>query len=313
MAYRGGSYDYPFGFSRSSKRNSGAPGYRAYNLGFRLAMMPSSSNSSSRFDQTALPPGQVAAGTPWRSPQGIEFAYVPSGSFDMGSADGKGDEKPVHRVTISQGFYLGKTEVTQAQWKAVMSANPSKHQGDTLPVEQVPWDEVQEFIRRLNAQSNGVVYRLPTEAEWEYACRAGTIGPYAGDLDAMAWYANNSGNRIIDADRIWRDDYSNYQNRIFDNGTQTHAVGTKQANAWGLYDMHGNVSEWCQDRYDVSYYSNSPVVDPAGVTTGEFRMMRGGSWYNNSPHVSSAARDTGFQRNRFYMVGFRVVAARRTS
>src|SRR5205085_11681819 len=123
-----------------------------------------------------------------QSRAGVEFVWIPAGSFMMGSENGGSDEKPVHRVMISEGFYMGKYEVTQAQWQAVMGNNPSRFKGDNLPVETVSWDDAVSFIAKLNAQNDGYTYRLPTEAEWEYAARAGTTGDYAGDLDAMAWY-----------------------------------------------------------------------------------------------------------------------------
>ncbi|MEO6390517.1 MAG: formylglycine-generating enzyme family protein [Pyrinomonadaceae bacterium] len=209
----------------------------------------------------------------------MDFVYVPAGSFDMGSVDGEADEKPVHRVIISQGFYLGKTEVTQAQWKAVMGANPSKNQGDDLPVEQVSWDDVQEFIRRLNAQSNGVIYRLPTEAEWEYACRAGTTGRYAGDLEAMAWYLSNS-------------------------GSATHPVGQKQPNAWGLYDLYGNVGEWVQDWYGS--YREGEQTDPKRESSGPGRALRGGTFRSRAELLRSSFRGFNTPDSRFSPYGFRL-------
>jgi formylglycine-generating enzyme required for sulfatase activity len=167
------------------------------------------------------------------------------------------DEKPAHRVRITRSFELGKYEITQAQWDVVMGANPSEFKGPDRPVEQVSWNDIQDFLRRLNGRNDGYRYRLPTEAEWEYAARAGTTGPYYGDLDAIAWYGRNSGN-------------------------QTHSVGGKQPNPWGLYDMIGNVWEWCQDWYTNDWYqksAKSPAVDPRGPANGEYRVMRGGSWY----------------------------------
>jgi formylglycine-generating enzyme required for sulfatase activity len=184
---------------------------------------------------------------------GIEMVRVPAGKFTMGSPDGEGeaDEHPQHEVTVSS-FYMGKYEVTQGQWRAVaglpkvkidLKANPSKFDGnDNLPVEQVSWEEAMEFCARLS-RATGKTYRLPTEAEWEYACRALTKGQYAGNLDSMAWYDRNSGG-------------------------STHEVGRKQANGFGLYDMHGSVWEWCMDWYSDSYYSRSPSTDPVGPSTG---------------------------------------------
>src|ERR1043165_6570585 len=178
---------------------------------------------------------------------GIELVWIPANSFMMGSE--YGGEGPVHQVTISNGFYMGKYEVTQAQWQKVMGNNPSYFKGANLPVEQVSWNDAAAFVARLNAQHDGYTYRLPTEAEWEYACRAGTTGDNAGNVDAMAWYGNNSGQARLDATNIWHNDHENYFKRIADNGNQTHPVGRKQPNAWGLYDMQGNVAEWVEDWY----------------------------------------------------------------
>jgi formylglycine-generating enzyme required for sulfatase activity len=159
---------------------------------------------------------------------GMQFVLIPAGEFMMGSNDGRNDEQPVHRVCLTKPFYLGKYEVTQGEWKKVMGNNLSQHKGDPRrPVENVAWDDVQGFINRLNARESGARYRLPTEAEWEYAARAGSISVYSfGDdarqLGAYAWYGDNA-------------------------SSTTHPVGQKLSNAWGLYDMHGNVWEWVQD------------------------------------------------------------------
>jgi formylglycine-generating enzyme required for sulfatase activity len=182
----------------------------------------------------------------------------------MGSPDSdKGrqvsDEKPQHRVRITKPFYLGKYLVTQEQWEAVMGNNPSHFKGPKNPVEQVSWDDCQQFLRQAQREVGvrGGKFQLPTEAQWEYACRAGSTTRYCfGDdesgLGEYAWYDKNSGNK-------------------------THPVGEKKPNAWGLYDMHGNVWEWCQDWYDGGYYANSPTDDPTGP--GSNRVLRGGSWF----------------------------------
>jgi formylglycine-generating enzyme required for sulfatase activity len=220
---------------------------------------------------------------------GIEFVLIPPGSFMMGSTNGGDNEKPVHQVTISQAFYMGKYEVTQAQWQAVMGSNPSNFKDCAkCPVEQVSWDDTQKFIQRLNGMNDGYTYRLPTEAEWEYACRAGTTGDYAGTLSEMAWYSENSGG-------------------------QTHAVGGKQPNAWGLADMHGNVWEWCQDWYHETYYG-APTDGSAWLSGGEqkYRVLRGSSWGNNALLSRSAYRNAFSPRFRHYYVGFRVAAVLRT-
>jgi formylglycine-generating enzyme required for sulfatase activity len=172
----------------------------------------------------------------------------------MGS-DKHNNEKPVHRVTIREGFYMGKYEITQAQWQQVIGNNPSNFKGcDQCPVEEVSWNDAHDFIKKLNAMNDGYTYRLPSEAEWEYACRAGTINDYAGDLDSLAWYRKNSDGK-------------------------THPVGQKQANAFGLYDMHGNVEEWCEDYWHEFYY-RAPIDGSVWLTGGESnsRVLRGGSW-----------------------------------
>ncbi len=196
------------------------------------------------------------------------------------------DAKPIHEVTIAGPFYLGKYEVTQGEWKAVTGSNPSRFEGDDrLPVENVSWDDCQEFIAKLNGRKDGYAYRLPSEAEWEYACRAGTTGDYAGELDEMAWYRNNSGNK-------------------------THPVGKKKPNAWGLYDMHGNVWEWCQDRYHKNY--NGAPTDGTAWEAGSDneRILRGGSWCDSAYYCRSANRLCNSPVVRDNYVGFRLVAAR---
>jgi formylglycine-generating enzyme required for sulfatase activity len=216
---------------------------------------------------------------------GMKFVLIPSGEFHMGSTDGDEDERPVHRVRISQAFYLGQTPVTQAQWVAVMGTNPSRFTGDSQrPVEQVSWEEVQEYVRRLNAQEGGG-YRLPTEAEWEYAAQAGSTTAYGfGDdpaqLQAYAWYEANAG------------------------GT-TQPVGQKQPNAWGLYDMHGNVWEWVQDRYGP--YSAAVVTDPQGPASGSYRVARGGSWNDDAGDCRSADRYHAPPGYRIVCLGFRLL------
>jgi len=228
---------------------------------------------------------------------GMRMALVPAGEFLMGSAnsdsDASSDEKPQHRVRITKPFYLGICEVTQAEYQWVMGTNPSefKADGGQLPVEQVSWNDAQEFCRKLSAlpeeRQAGVVYRLPTEAEWEYACRAGTTSRYAFDepeesLVNYAWYKTNS-------------------------DSKTHPVGTLKPNAWGLYDMHGNVWEWCQDWYDAEYYGTSPIDDPRGPAEGSDRVNRGGSWYYDASHCRSAYRSRlgpGYRRD---FRGFRLV------
>ena len=243
---------------------------------------------------------------------GVELVWVPPGSFMMGSNNGSDDEKPVHQLTIREGFYLGRYEVTQGQWQAVMGNNPSKFKGENLPVERVSWIDVQNFIQKLNAQNDGFIYRLPSEAEWEYACRAGTTGDYTGNLDTMAWYGNNSGRQYLDAAEILRTDSSNYFKRITDNGGQTHPVGQKQPNAFGLYDMHGNVWEWCQD-YWHDNYNGAPTDGSAWLSGGDSsrRVLRGGAWNDCANTLRSAYRYGNPPVSRFNRFGFRLAAVAR--
>lgn len=211
---------------------------------------------------------------------------IAPGRFTMGSNAGDEDEKPVHAVVISRNFWLGQTEVTQAQWAAVMGNNPSYFKGENLPVEQVGLEECLEFCRKLTERERAAgrlspeyAYRLPTEAEWEYACRAGTTSEFAGNLNAMAWQKDNSG------------------------GT-THPVGQKQPNAWGLYDMHGNVWEWCGDFKRT--YTSAEVIDPVGEEAGPYHAYRGGSWFYGAALCRSALRTNGAAGVRGYILGFRV-------
>ena len=224
------------------------------------------------------------AGDTWVNSIGMKFAYIPAGKFLMGSPPDEGgwfSDEVQHEVTISRGFYLGITEVTQGQWKAVMGHNPSWFKGNRLPVERVSWDDAVRFCRRLG-QKEGRRYRLPTEAEWEYACRAESTGPYAGtgNLDEMGWHVGNSGN-------------------------ETHPVGTKQPNAWGLYDMHGNVSEWCRDWYGE--YPRREVRDPAGPSESVARVLRGGSWSYPPRICRPASRSRDERSMRYNDIGFRVL------
>jgi formylglycine-generating enzyme required for sulfatase activity len=210
-----------------------------------------------------------------------KFVRIAAGEFMMGSTDDEDDQKPVHRVRISRDFEMGKYEVTQAQWEAVMGSNPSYFKGAERPVETVSWNDAQAFISKLNQSDSKYQYRLPTEAEWEYAVRAGSKSD-AGDLDAMAWYFRNS-------------------------DSKTHPVGQKQANAWGLCDMRGNVWEWVQDWYDSGYYAQSPPVDPRGPSSGSNRVYRGGSWSGLPGYCRSAFRFDGSPVTRYNDLGFRLV------
>jgi formylglycine-generating enzyme required for sulfatase activity len=225
---------------------------------------------------------------------GMELVWIPAGTFYMGSADGANDEQPVHRVTFSNGFWMGKYEVTQAQWEQVMgNNNPSNFKGENLPVECVSWHDCVAFCAKLTAQErqagklpDGYRFRLPTEAEWEYACRAGTTTKYytgdsGGDLARAGWYYGNS-------------------------GQTTHPVGKKQANNWGLHDMHGNVWEWCADWYDA--YSGAGITDPTVPASGQYRVVRGGSWGSCVANRCRAAYRSSYTPDlRYDDLGVRVV------
>ncbi len=220
----------------------------------------------------------------------IVMCWIPPGDFLMGSPEdeeGRGDDETQHRVKITQGFWLAKTPITQAQWRAVMGKNPSFFRGDNRPVETVSWHDIcgnesrkGGFLGRLNQLASADCrFDLPTEAQWEYGARAGSNGPYAGDLDEMAWYSKNS-------------------------GEETHSVGLKKANGWGLHDMPGNVREWCADWF--AKYNVNAVEDPSGPPLGLGRVYRGGSWNNGANGCRLANR---YNFNPFYTynnLGFRI-------
>lgn len=223
-----------------------------------------------------------------RNSVGMELVLIPAGSFTMGAdqkfEEASDDETPQRRVTMSKPFYLGKNEVTQEQWVAVMGTNPSQFKGPSNPVEGVSWDDVQVFLQTLNASEGSGAYRLPTEAEWEYAARAGSTSQFAfGDeeeqLGEYAWYSVNSGKK-------------------------TRPVGQKRPNAFGLYDMHGCVLEWCADRYGA--YPSGTATDPTGPSVGSYRVFRGGSWGHRAAICRSAYRSGYLPGYRSSCVGFRV-------
>ncbi|MEI7671772.1 MAG: SUMF1/EgtB/PvdO family nonheme iron enzyme [Deltaproteobacteria bacterium] len=223
---------------------------------------------------------------------GMEFVFVKGGCYEMGDTfgGGSGDEKPIHNVCVSD-FYMGKYEVTQRQWQAVMGSNPSKNTSwfgktDNCPVEQVNWNDTQDFIVRLN-EKTGKSYRLPTESEWEYAARSG------GKKEKYAGMSNDSG----------LGDYAWY---IANSGSSTHSVGGKTSNGLGLYDMTGNGWEWCQDWYGEKYYGESPRNNPRGPSSGQYRVLRGGSWDSNQEDVRTATRNWNAPVNRNSSVGFRL-------
>ena len=223
----------------------------------------------------------------------LKLKWIAADIFEMGSPTwepGRGSDERRHLVTLTEGYWLGETEVTQAQWQAVMGSNPSYFKGSSLPVDKVNWHDAMKFCRKLTESERaasrlpeGMVYTLPTEAQWEYACRAGVMGAYAGSLKDMGWYSANSDGK-------------------------THAVGQKLANAWGFYDMHGNVWEWCLD-WSGDYPSGS-VVDPRGARSGIGRVLRGGSWFNFASFCRVAYRGISGQGNRNFYSGFRLALSR---
>jgi formylglycine-generating enzyme required for sulfatase activity len=214
-----------------------------------------------------------------------DFVTVQPGTFRMGCAENDKlcdpDENPQHTVRLTKPFQMAKFEVTQAQWQAVMgAANPSRFKGETLPVENVTFDQVQEFLTRINARSDGFKYRLPTEAEWEYAARAGTTGANSGVLDEVAWYTGNSDGK-------------------------SHPVGQKKPNAWGLFDMEGNVYEWTSDWFFD--YEEDSQTDPKGPETGFEKIPRGGSWESTPKGVRTSNRNVLEPDGASYNIGFRIV------
>jgi len=205
----------------------------------------------------------------------IKMIWVEPGSFMMGNSliDEQG------KVNISKGFWLAETEITQEQWESVMKNNPSHHKGSKLPVDQVSFVDVMKFIEILNKK--GGEFRLPTEAEWEYACRAGTNGAYYGDRDLSVWHSGNS-------------------------GRQSHEVKQKKPNPWGFYDMQGNILEWCSDWYQESIYSIKDQTDPIGPDTGSYHVQRGGQFTGRIRHTEVYDRQRSSPTTRLFFVGFRL-------
>jgi formylglycine-generating enzyme required for sulfatase activity len=246
----------------------------------------------------SLPDGQeIISLTTTTSLPDFSFVLISPGTFIMGSPEtelGRGEDELPHEVIITRGFFLQTTAVTQGQWKAMMGNNPSRfsHKGDDHPVESVSWYDCQKFIERLNSSSEHI-YRLPTEAEWEYACRSGKFFScsegeilelfcdHDPNLDAVGWYCGNS-------DRA------------------THPAAQKKPNLWGIYDLHGNVLEWCQDWYGGTY-PETPQTDPTGPITGPGRVIRGGSWFSNAKSCRSAARFYWSPNAKSDFIGFRLV------
>lgn len=240
----------------------------------------------------------ILVGCPPRSPRagdtrtfdGIQFQWCPPGTFTMGSPEnevGRDDDETQHTVTLTEGFWFSTFEVTQDQWLDVMESNPSSTDGGDHPVESVSWNDVQEFLINLNSAKATEAYRLPTEAQWEYAYRAGT---------ATRFYWGEDSDGTETGDHAWYSDNS---------GSATRSVGGKEPNAWGLHDMSGNVWEFCQDLYGE--YPEDAVTDPEGPDTGQFRTMRGGSIFNDRKFCRAAERQTVNPNSAIGTVGFRLV------
>ncbi|MCY2987715.1 MAG: SUMF1/EgtB/PvdO family nonheme iron enzyme, partial [Planctomycetota bacterium] len=303
---RGGSWSIDGGGDcRSANRGMYKPWERNLLSGFRVALERSGATAGDTRKTTGQPPPTPATMPDSRPPQtlealtnviGMQLILLPAGEFLMGSPDSESgsdaQEKPQHRVRITKPFYLGVYEVTQAQYQKVVGSNPSSFKGESLPVEMVSWEDAVAFCKRLSEVADeraaGRTYRLPTEAEWEYSCRAGSTSEFSfGDSEAelgtYAWYRNNSG---------WK----------------THPVGEKQANVRGLYDMHGNVWEWCADGYGP--YAAGSASDPSGPGSAAYRVLRGGSLNDRGEccrSVYRCRREPGF---RYQGSGFRVAGVR---
>jgi formylglycine-generating enzyme len=224
---------------------------------------------------------------------GIKLALIPAGTFTMGTSNQRFNEAPPHEVIVTQPFYLGVTPITQEQYQKVMGKNPARFTpanggGLDHPVENVSWEDALLFCQKLALlpaeRKDGLSYRLPSEAEWEYACRAGTTTPF-----------------------VFGDALSDRQAQL-EGSAKTSRVGTYPANNFGLYDMHGNVWEWCSDWYGEAYYAKSPQRDPTGPTDGQFRVVRGGSWRNQAATCRCAYRNALVSYNRDAYTGFRIAA-----
>jgi formylglycine-generating enzyme required for sulfatase activity len=255
-----------------------------------------------------LPAAVVFASERLSTEFGLEFVHIPAGEFTMGTEDfeqligelepdkvaNARKETPAHKVIISRSFYLSTTEVTQKMWLDLMNDRPGKEKRwqradwADLPVSRVSWESVKEFIDELNSSQDRFLFRLPTEAEWEYAARAGTRGlrpfPYA-QMGDHAWYRGN--------------------------GDKPMPVASRQPNAWGLFDMLGNVWEWVEDSYDPGYYRDSPAVDPIGPAIDRWKVMRGGSYHCTPERVRVAIRGSWVQDRSLSILGFRLAADRR--
>ena len=273
--------------------SSGAPAAydRAVAVGGTLASAPGDPASVRRTAEAERPepPREIT------NAFGMKLIRIAPGEFSMGSPsgeEGRNSDEGAYRVRITRAYYIGATEVTQAQFRSVMGENPSRYEGDNLPVECVSFDQVQEFLRRLSGRE-GKTYRLPTEAEWEYACRAGSTTPFAFGGTISTDQANYNGLEVYGAGRKGL------------NRRRPIAVASLAANGWGLYDMHGNVYEWCQDWHTA--YPSGTRIDPQGPGAGTFRVLRGGSFRDWPETCRSANRYRYIPNRRYTNIGFRAV------
>jgi formylglycine-generating enzyme required for sulfatase activity len=250
---------------------------------------------------------------------GLNYVWIPPATFMMGCSPGDAechdDEKPAHEVSLSQGLWLGQTDVTAGAYKRftqssgkAMPPEPnfrgralnSGWMNDAMPIVDVTWDEANDYC----AWEGG---RLSTEAEWEYAARAGSTEARYGPLDDIAWYADNSGRERLDGVRIWQTDQADYAKRLNENGNGMHEVAKKRANRFGLYDMLCNVFQWVNDWYDQGCYATGPSQDPPGPASGQLRVLRGGPWGGRSKVVRVSCRDRNRPGERNSAIGFRCV------
>jgi formylglycine-generating enzyme required for sulfatase activity len=301
---RGGSWDGGASNCGVAIRSSSSPGHRGSNLGLRVAVGPIDNIKTSQVavtESAAKPIQKVSEQTlqhdqPWTVPNlNMQFVYVKPGSFQMGSNE-FASEKPVHSVTLSNGYWLGKYEVTQDEYQSIIGSNPSNFKGGRKPVEQVSWDDAVSFCQKLTERErsagrlpSGYEYRLPTEAEWEFAARGGNMSKgyqYSGsdNIDSVAWYGENS-------------------------GKTPHDVGTKSPNELGIYDMSGNVLEWCLDDWHSDYKGAPSDGDRWGDGSGSYRVHRGGDWLSNADRCRVADRSYGSPGSRRDFIGFRVALA----
>jgi formylglycine-generating enzyme required for sulfatase activity len=265
-------------------------GKLAQRVGRRIEIVTRLTREDPATHWLSIKPVNLPAGT-LRSFGGTECLWCPPGQFMMGSPtsepDRDADDEVQHEVVLTRGFFIAETECTQGQWEKVMGENPSEFKGPERPVEQVSWEDAMEYCRKLTAKQraegilpSGWEWRLPTEAEWEYAARAGTTGPRYGELDAIGWWSGNSEG-------------------------QTHPVKQKKPNAWGLYDVIGNVWEWCSDC--PGGYPTGSVTDPTGPSSGHVRIFRGGCWAEDAADARAAARSGFLSGIRLNYLGFRPV------